>query len=357
MPRSSRILLSVLFIIIAASVAVWIKAGSVLVQLFIALALAYLLNPLVKKLEQRGLNRTISVLLVFSLAFLFFSTSIFLLVIAVKSELATVQLNIPEYARRLYEAVPVEIKSRFHIETPELLSAQLNSAINGINSASFDAVKPLLSWLNRALSSTIGFILNLLGYFIIPIYLFYLLADMPLLIAWLKELPPLRFREQTGSLIREMDTVISGFVRGQLLVCSILAILYSTGLWFIGIDMAVAIGTLAGAAFIIPYAGTVLGIVLSMLMALLKFHDILHPLLCLGWFCLVQAVEGTVITPKVVGNTVGLHPLIAIVALLTGGQLFGIAGMLLAIPVAALIKVIAGHLLEYYRKSEFYQGA
>ncbi len=238
-----------------------------------------------------------------------------------------------------------------------MLAQQAELLLKGLNAASFDTAKPLLQWINRALSSTIAFILNLLGYFIIPIYLFYLLADMPMLIAWIKELPPLRFRDLLGSLATEINTVLSGFIRGQMLVCAILAVLYSAGLLMIGIDLAVAIGTLAGAAFIIPYVGTILGIVLSMAMALLKFHDLLHPLLCLGWFCLVQALEGTVITPKVVGDTVGLHPLAAIVALLLGGQRFSITEMLIAIPAAAVLKVLGGHLLDYYRSSEFYQGA
>lgn len=356
MPRSSKILSVILCLLLAATALIWIKAGAVLVQLFIALALAYLLNPLVRRLEQRGLNRLFSVLLVFSLALLGIAAVLILLFVAIKSELAKVQLNIPDYATRLYELIPHEITSYLQIDTPDRLTQQLSNLALELKGSAFAIAKPLLSWLQQAVTSTVGFILNLLGYLIIPIYLFYLLTDMPLLMAWLKELPPLRFREQLGLLFREFDSVLSGFVRGQLLVCAILAVLYSAGLWIIGIDLAVAIGTLSGAAFIIPYVGTILGIVLSMAMAVLKFHDLLHPLLCLGWFMLVQTLEGTVITPKVVGDTVGLHPLIAIVALLIGGQLLGISGMLLAIPVAAILKVLAGHLLNYYRTSEFYQG-
>lgn len=356
MPRSSKILLAILCLTLAATVLVAVKAGAVLIQLFIALALAYLLNPLVRRLEQIGINRLLSVLLVFGLALIGFSVTLFLLILAVKSELAKVQLNIPAYAVKLYELIPLEVKSYLQIDTPDRLSQQLNHLAAELKGSAFTIAKPFLAWLHQAVSSTVGFILNLLGYLIIPIYLFYLLVDMPLLTAWLKELPPIRFRDRLGQLLSEFDQVLSGFVRGQLLVCAILAVLYSVGLWLIGIDLAVVIGTLSGAAFIIPYVGTMLGIVLSMAMALLKFHDLLHPLLCLGWFVLIQALEGTVITPKVVGDTVGLHPLIAIVALLIGGQLLGISGMLLAIPVAAIIKVLAGHLLSYYRTSAFYQG-
>ena len=356
MPRSSKILLIVLCLLAVATALVWVKAGAVLVQLFIALALAYLLNPLVRRLEGRGLNRLLSVLLVFSLALVGIATVLTLLFLAIKTELAKVQLNIPEYAVRLYDLVPTKLKELLQIDTPEKISHQLDLLTAEFRGVAFDIAKPVFGWLQKAVTSTVGFLLNLLGYLIIPIYLFYLLADMPLLMAWLKDLPPLRFRDGLSQLAHQFDTVLAGFVRGQLLVCAILAVLYSAGLWMIGIDLAVVIGTLSGAAFIIPYVGTVLGIVLSMIMAVLKFHDLLHPLLCLSWFVLVQALEGAVITPKVVGNTVGLHPLIAIVALLIGGQLMGISGMLLAIPVAAILKVLAGHLLTYYRSSEFYQG-
>ncbi len=357
MPRSSKILLLLACLLIAAIVSVWIKAGAVLLQLFIALALAYLLNPVVRRQEQRGLNRLASVLLVFVLAIVGFSGILLLFTLAIKSELANVQLNIPAYVQRLYDLIPQQVKAYLQIDTPERLTQQVNNLAATLRASAFDIARPLLSWLQQAVTSTVGFILNLLGYLIIPVYLFYLLTDMPLLTAWLKELPPPRFRKQLGQLCGEIDRVLSGFIRGQLLVCAILALLYSVGLWLIDIDLAVAIGTLAGAAFIIPYLGTILGIVLSMLMALLKFHDLLHPLLCLGWFGLVQALEGTVITPKVVGDTVGLHPLIAIVALLIGGQLLGIGGMLLAIPTAAILRVLASHLLTYYRASAFYQGA
>jgi predicted PurR-regulated permease PerM len=217
--------------------------------------------------------------------------------------------------------------------------------------------KPVLELIQQAFSSTIGLILTILGYLIIPVYLFYLLADLPRLKAFLESFIPERYRDAYNAKLSEVDRVLAGFIRGQLSVCAILAVLYSIGLYLIGIDLAIAIGTLAGFAFIIPYVGTIIGIVLSLVMALLKFHDILHPLLCLGWFGLVQSLEGMVITPRVVGNTVGLHPLVTLVVLLIGGQLFGLMGMLLAVPVAAVLRVFLISLAGWFRNSEFYRGA
>jgi predicted PurR-regulated permease PerM len=213
----------------------------------------------------------------------------------------------------------------------------------------------LLALLQKALTSTVGVLLALLGYLIIPVYLFYLLFDLPQLKTFIESYVPERFRPAYRTKLAEIDVVLSGFVRGQLSVCVILALLYSAGLYVIGIDLAIAIGTLAGATFIIPYVGTIIGICLSVAMALLKYNDIFHPLLCLGWFGFVQLLEGAIITPKVVGDTVGLHPLVAIVALLIGGQLFGVGGMLLAVPVTAVLQVFVRSLAEYYRTSEFYR--
>ena len=127
MPRSSKILLGTLCLLVAATVLVWIKAGAVLVQLFIALALAYLLNPLVRRLERRGLNRMVSVLLVFSLTLVGISAILVLLFIAIKTELAKVQLNIPDYALRLYELIPPQIKTYLQIDTPDRLTLQLSN--------------------------------------------------------------------------------------------------------------------------------------------------------------------------------------------------------------------------------------
>jgi predicted PurR-regulated permease PerM len=266
------------------------------------------------------------------------------------------QLNLPAYAQHLYEITPATTKLYLGIETPDKLTFRLNELLQQARGLAPDLIQPVLAFLQKAFSSTVSLILTILGYFIIPVYLFYLLADLPQLKRFVESFIPERFQSTYHEKLGEVDTVLAGFIRGQLSVCAILALLYSIGLYFIGIDLAIAIGTLAGITFIIPYVGTIIGILLSVVMAFLKFHDILHPLLCLGWFCLVQGMEGMVITPKVVGSTVGLHPLVAIVALLIGGQIFGLMGMLLAVPVVAVLQVFLRSLAIYYRNSEFYRG-
>jgi predicted PurR-regulated permease PerM len=355
MSKTSKIIVSTALLLVVATAFLLYYAAEVFLQLFIAFALAYILNPAVEFLEKKGIQRPYGILAVFCLSVIVCGGFTLFLVVSISGEFSSMQLNLPAYAQHLYEITPAAVKGYLGVETTDKLALRLAELLQQARVAAPDLLKPLLAFLQKALTSTVGVILALLGYLIIPVYLFYLLFDLPRLKMFIESYIPERFRPAYRAKLAEVDTVLSGFVRGQLSVCAILAVLYSLGLYFIGIDLAIAIGTLAGATFIIPYVGTIIGICLSVVMALLKFNDILHPLLCLGWFGFVQLIEGAVITPKIVGDTVGLHPLIAIVALLIGGQLFGIMGMLLAVPVTAVLQVFLHSLAEYYRDSEFYR--
>jgi len=356
MNKNTKILLATALLLVVLAGIVLYYSSSVFLQLFLAFALAYILNPAVLFLERKGCGRILSILIVFFAALVICAGIAVFFVVSLGSEFSNMQVNLPAYAQHLYEITPAAVKSYLGIETPNKLSVRLYEVMNQARSVAPDIVKPVLNLLREAFSSTVGLVLAFLGYFIIPVYLFYLLADLPQLKAFIQSFIPERHRGVYNEKLGEIDAVLSGFIRGQLSVCAILAVLYSIGLYFIGIDLAIAIGTLAGITFIIPYVGTVIGICLSVVMALLKFHDLLHPLLCLGWFCLVQALEGMVITPKIVGDTVGLHPLVAIIALLIGGQMFGIMGMLLAVPATAVLQVFLRSLAAWYRESDFYRG-
>jgi predicted PurR-regulated permease PerM len=355
MSKSTKILLGTTLLLIILAAAVLYYSSTVFLQLFIAFALAYILNPTVELLERKGVRRLYGIMVVFCLTVVVCGSFAVFLIVSITGEFSDMQLNLPAYVQHLYEITPVSIKEHLGIETDGKLALRLNELLQQARSAAPDLLKPLLTLLQKALTSTVSVLLSLLGYLIIPVYLFNLLFDLPQLKTFIASYIPERFRPAYATKLAEVDAVLSGFVRGQLSVCAILALLYSAGLYAIGIDLAIVIGTLAGATFIIPYVGTIIGICLSVAMALLKFNDILHPLLCLGWFGFVQLLEGAIITPKIVGNTVGLHPLVAIVALLIGGQLFGVIGMLLAVPVTAVLQVFLRSLAEYYRSSEFYR--
>lgn len=204
--------------------------------------------------------------------------------------------------------------------------------------------------------STLAVISALIHIILVPVLAYYFLVSFKGLKAQTTELIPPYARENVLAKLREMDQAVSGFVRGQLTICFILAVLYSIGFLLIGIDMPIVLGLTSGLLFIIPYVGTMFGIVSGCLMALAKFGDIIHVLYVVLWIAAVQLLEGYILTPRIVGRATGLHPVVYIVALLAGAKLFGFVGMLVAIPAAAVIKVLLKAAVEAYRKSDLYQN-
>jgi predicted PurR-regulated permease PerM len=338
------------------SVIIVVYLDSVFFPLFVALLFAFLFDPLVAPLVRLGVNRPFAIAMVFLLILITGAGLGTFFVSSLASEFSSVRINLPEYAGRIYEVIPSPVKVYLDIETPAKVYGHIDHGLETLRGASMDIVRETLLVVRKAFSSTLSFILVLLGYCIIPVYLYYFMKDLPLLRERTLSFIPERYRDRIAAGAREIHDILSAFVRGQLAVCAILAILYSAGLFAIGIDLALLIGTTAGIAFIIPYFGTILAIVFSTLMAALKFHDLVHPLLCLGWIALVQGFEGAVITPRIVGEKVGLHPVVVIVALMIGGEVAGIFGMLLAVPVTAVLNVFFRALVESYRQSEFFTG-
>ena len=191
---------------------------------------------------------------------------------------------------------------------------------------------------------------------LLPVFVFYLLRDWARLIQAIEALVPPGSRSRVRRIAEEVDRRLSAFVRGQITVSAIMAGLYSVGLLLVGIDLAVPVGVLSGVLFVVPYLGTAVGLVLGSILALLKF-GIGWPLLgVVAVFGVVQAIEGYLLTPRIVGDQVGLHPLVVMIALIVGGSLLGIWGMLLAIPLTAVLSVFGGEWLELYRASSLYRS-
>jgi predicted PurR-regulated permease PerM len=327
---------------------------AVAVPFLLALVLAYFLDPAADALERRKVPRTVAVVLVFALFLLVAGGAVAFLAPALREEMRHMQAALPEYAQSLYRLLPQSVFDLLGVSRGEELETLFDRVLAGTRNLSFDVFNQVAVFLSRAFSSTLGFLLAVLGYLIIPVYLFYLLRDFDRMREGILELFPPRHRPEIVDLAGQIDRVLGGFIRGQLTVCLILGILYSAGLAAIGVDLALMIGLISGVAFIIPYLGTILGIVLAGIMAAAEFRDLLHPLLVIGWFSLVQGLEGTVITPRLVGNRVGLHPLTTILAVLVGGDLFGFLGLLLAVPVTASANVVLRHLLGRYRRSSLF---
>ncbi|HEU0265730.1 MAG TPA: AI-2E family transporter, partial [Geobacterales bacterium] len=273
-------------ILLVVMLALIFAAPSVFSPIIIALVLAYLLDPLVSMLERRRINRGVAIVTVFVAALLVLSLVMIWFTTSFIHQFAGATLNLPDYALSIYAHIPAAVKEYLGIETPERLQQQGAILLQQAKGIPLAVVKDALALVTHAFTSTLAFLLTLLGYVITPVYLFYFLKDLSTLKQGLFNLVPRRFLPMVSAKVAEIDLVLGTFIRGQLVVCVLLAVLYSIGFFFIGIDLSLPIGTLAGLAFIVPYLGTIIGIVLSLFMAFLKFHDLLHPLLCLGWIVL-----------------------------------------------------------------------
>jgi predicted PurR-regulated permease PerM len=194
----------------------------------------------------------------------------------------------------------------------------------------------------------------LLNLFLIPVVTFYLLRDWDILVAKIYDLLPRRVVPVAAKLAGEVNTVLSAFLRGQFYVMLALGLVYTVGLWIVGLDVALLIGMLAGLISFVPYLGAIVGITSACIAALSQFHELTPMIWVAVVFLVGQTLEGTVLTPKLVGGKIGLHPVAVIFSVMTGGQLFGFLGILLALPVASIIMVFLRHIHDIYRDSEFY---
>ncbi|MDQ7016307.1 MAG: AI-2E family transporter, partial [Gammaproteobacteria bacterium] len=211
----------------------------------------------------------------------------------------------------------------------------------------------LLRYLSHSGVLLLAWLANLV---LIPVVTFYLLRDWDILIERLDEMLPRSQAPTVRKLALESDRVLEAFLRGQLSVMAALALIYSLGLWLAGVELALLIGTFAGLVSFVPYLGFILGLLLASVAMLFQQPELAALLPVLLVFVIGQVIEGALLTPWLVGDRIGLHPVMVIFSVLAGGQLFGFVGILLALPVAAVIAVLMRHVHEQYRQSEFYDS-
>jgi len=189
---------------------------------------------------------------------------------------------------------------------------------------------------------------------LIPVVTFYLLRDWDILVGKVHDLIPRPYEKLASKLARQCDEVLAEFMRGQFLVMLAQAILYTIGLWIVGLEFFLLIGMLAGLVSFVPYLGFIVGIGVASVAGFMQFHDIIHLIYILIVFGVGQAIEGMLLSPLLVGDRIGLHPVAVIFAVMAGGQLFGFVGVLVALPVAAVIVVLLRHIHESYLESSLY---
>ena len=191
---------------------------------------------------------------------------------------------------------------------------------------------------------------------LVPVVAFYLLRDWDILVAKMFRMMPMAWQDRTALMVGEADEVVGAFIRGQFIVMCALGVIYGTGLWLVGVQLALLLGLIAGLASLVPYLGFIVGISASLIAAYFQLHDWSVMLWVVVVFGVGQAIESMVLTPVLVGDRIGLHPVAVIFALMAGGQLAGFVGVVVALPVAAVITVFARHGVDHYLASDIYSS-
>ncbi len=311
----------------------------ILSPFLVAAALAYLCDPLVDRLEARGMGRGLgTVTVLFSLVLLFVILALILAPL-VQAEVRLLMLQVPRVLEWGGQTLLPWISATFGVDLmrdQEEVMAWLKGHV-----AELSQLTRYLPRLTDGGLAILGFLANLL---LIPVVLFYLLRDWDRTMAHLADWIPAPLRDKTLSIAREIDVVLSEFVRGQVMVIVVMCVFYSLGLWLVGLDYALAVGVISGILVFVPYMGVVVGVLLGSLAGLAQFGDLAGLWPVWAVFAVGQLLEGMAVTPWLVGERVGLHPVAVIFALMAFGQLFGFVGVLVAIPAAAASLVALRHL-------------
>lgn len=324
--------------------------SGILMPFVAGMVAAYFLDPLADRLERMGASRLIATA---TITVGFFAVAVLLLVMLfpmIQSQVASFAAKVPGYAERLVAWAQPVLKHAQRYLSPQDVE-RLRSAVGDSAGIAVGWIGQLLT---RLLAGGAALISILSLVFITPVVTFYMLRDWDRMVAkvdsWLPRAHVEIIRAQAG----EINKTLAGFIRGQATVCLLLATYYGIGLTAVGLDVGLILGISAGLVSFIPYVGAIASFTLGILLALAQSHDWSLPGLVAGVFLVGQALEGNVLTPKLVGDKVGLHPVWIIFALLAAGSLFGFVGVLLAVPVAASIGVLARFALKHYLASPLY---
>ena len=333
--------------LIAIAITGWLfyMLAPVLTPFVAAALLAYMGDPLADRLQKLKMPRTLAVVAVFLITFLVLALLLLLVGPLVRTQVGALFDALPEIMRQVEQVWLPTILGWFDLE---------GSADVGFGPFLSRYGEMFGSWSGKVLLSVSksggALAAAVLSLFLIPIITFYMLRDWDQILRHVGALVPESQRDTVYKLARESDEVMGAFLRGQVLVMFALAVIYSLGLSLVGLDFAVAIGVVSGLVSVVPYLGFVFGIALAGLTVVLEPDPLWQLIGVVATFSIAQLIEGSVLTPKLVGDRIGLHPVIVIFAVAAGGQLFGFFGILLALPAAAVLSVLARFAFDRYLK-------
>ena len=339
------------FIPAAVLIALLYFLSPILAPFLFAAILAYISNPLVSWLERHRVRRALgAVLVMLLLAGLLLLLLLILLPLFIK-EVRLLSERLPGFLTQLNDNLVPWIKARFGVELQFDLAALKKVIGDNLQGADGLGMK-LLASLRIGGLAVLGFVVTLL---LVPVVLFYLLRDWNGLLAQVENLLPRRWHPQLTGFAREIDAVLAEFLRGQIAVMVLMSVLYVLGLWLAGLEFALPIGIITGMLVFLPYVGMLTGLLLATVVALMQSPSVSGVVPVWIVFGIGQTLEGTLVTPFLVGKRIGLHPVAVIFALLAFGQIFGFFGVLLALPASAALLVGLRHLGAQYRNSSLYK--
>lgn len=324
------------------------QVAPVLTPVLAAAGIAYLLDPVVDRLEERGMKRVLAVALLLVLFLSTVTACAVLLVPMVAGDAAQFVQDLPA----MVDATAAWIAANLGYEIPASWQAYLTS--DEVTAVLHEVAGPMTSIAAAALGSFFGLLGFLAELLIIPVFAFYFLVDWDHMVARLRTMIPPRHRGPVVDVVRDIDSVVSGWIRGQLTVTFLLAVLYAICFYILDLRLAISVGVLVGLLTIIPFLGTFVGLVITLGVVMLDWQGF-GQLAAVGCvFVVLHLVEAALLTPKLVGKRVGLGETGALFAVLAGGQLLGFAGVLLAVPLAASVAVLLRRLVQFYERSEFF---
>ena len=322
----------------------------VLIPLFLAFLLAYALDPLVDRLEALKVPRSAGALMVMTLICGAGIAAVILVVPYLIDEFRLAGERFPEQMRALKERLDPWIWEVFHINLPhtwgELASKIAESARARI--------PDVISGSTGALFGTLNFVIIFVAALIVPVFALYLLIDFDRIVERLQGLIPRRWTPLVGSIAFEIHRTLGGYVRGQLTACVVLSALYAAGLTLAGLRLAIPIGVITGMLAFVPYVGFGIGVMMAIVIALLDWHGVDHLLAVVAVMFLVQILDGMAVTPRIVGRSVGLRPIEVLLTMMAAATLFGFLGVLLAVPLGAVVKILLARAAGVYLGSDFY---
>ncbi|MCP4393788.1 MAG: AI-2E family transporter [Alphaproteobacteria bacterium] len=322
----------------------------VLLPFALGMVIAYFLDPVADKFEAKGISRTLSTVIVMIGCSIVLLLGFVAFIPALKDQMVELSSSLPIYAESLWSKLDPLLEKASAKVSPEYMQ-KITAYVQEFSST---AAAWGVGFLKGILSNSMAIISLLSMIVVTPIVVFYFLRDWDKMVDTIDDYLPRRHVGVIREQFKNIDEILSCFIRGQALVCLLLGTFYAVGLSLVGLNAGLVVGVIAGLISFIPYVGSIVGVALGIVLAAAQFGELTPILMVIGVFGVGQFIEGNILTPKLVGESVGLHALWVMFALLAGGALFGFLGLLIAVPVAAVTGVLVRFSLSRYRESSLY---